>query len=246
MLVWHAAAPLGRTCRRAIFDRGGSRGRRAGRGRGDARVVRSRCRDAPRNGIMGGVQLLSPPQRALTTRTSSYGIAQNEPPLVGSSPKPRARHRARARTQHHSARRPHHGGARYRLPSEEGRRFLTPSLERDWADPLIIPGMYEVVARLDRALDAHEAIAVFGDFDVDGITSTCLLTEALRALGGNVTPFIPASLRRGLRTHRGRARPRHRRLRARRHRDGGQRHRRPRRGCLPHGARHRPRGDRPP
>ena len=74
---------------------------------------------------------------------------------------------------------------------EEGRRFLTPSLERDWADPLIIPGMYEVVARLDRALDAHEAIAVFGDFDVDGITSTCLLTEALRALGGNVTPFIP-------------------------------------------------------
>ena len=53
---------------------------------------------------------------------------------------------------------------------EEGRRFLTPSLERDWADPLIIPGMYEVVARLDRALDAHEAIAVFGDFDVDGIT----------------------------------------------------------------------------
>ena len=74
---------------------------------------------------------------------------------------------------------------------EEGRLFLTPSLERDWADPLIIPGMDEAAARVERALDSHETIAVFGDFDVDGITSTCLLTEALRALGGEVHPFIP-------------------------------------------------------
>ena len=74
---------------------------------------------------------------------------------------------------------------------EEGRLFLTPSLERDWADPAIIPGMAEVADRIERALDECESIAVFGDFDVDGITSTCLLTEALRALGGNVTPFIP-------------------------------------------------------
>lgn len=73
----------------------------------------------------------------------------------------------------------------------EGRLFLTPSLERDWADPLLIPGMSEVADRIERALDAHESIAVFGDFDVDGITSTCLLTEALRALGGTVFPFIP-------------------------------------------------------
>ena len=73
----------------------------------------------------------------------------------------------------------------------EGRLFLTPSLERDWADPLLIPGMSEVADRVGRALDAHESIAVFGDFDVDGITSTCLLTEALRALGGTVFPFIP-------------------------------------------------------
>ena len=75
--------------------------------------------------------------------------------------------------------------------AEEGRLFLTPSLERDWADPLIIPGMAEVAARVERAVRDGEVIAVFGDFDVDGITSTCLLTEALRQLGACVHPFIP-------------------------------------------------------
>lgn len=74
---------------------------------------------------------------------------------------------------------------------EEGRLFLTPSLERDWEDPSIIPGLVEVADRVASALAAGESIAVFGDFDVDGITSTCLLTEALRALGGCVHPFIP-------------------------------------------------------
>lgn len=74
---------------------------------------------------------------------------------------------------------------------EEGGLFLSPSLERDWADPLIIPGMAEVAARVERAVRDGEVIAVFGDFDVDGITSTCLLTEALRQLGAQVHPFIP-------------------------------------------------------
>ena len=74
---------------------------------------------------------------------------------------------------------------------EEGRLFLTPSLERDWADPLVIPGMAEVADRIQAALAANETIAVFGDFDVDGITSTTLLTEALRELGGRAHPFIP-------------------------------------------------------
>ena len=74
---------------------------------------------------------------------------------------------------------------------EEGRLFLTPSLERDWADPLSIPGMSEVADRVERAVRDGESIAVFGDFDVDGITSTCLLTEALRTFGARVHPFIP-------------------------------------------------------
>ena len=74
---------------------------------------------------------------------------------------------------------------------KEGQLFLTPSLDRDWADPLIIPGMSVVADRVERAIRNHERIAVFGDFDVDGITSTCLLTEALRMFGADVTPFIP-------------------------------------------------------
>ena len=74
---------------------------------------------------------------------------------------------------------------------EQGHLFLTPSLKRDWADPLSIPGMSAVADRVEAALRTGERMAVFGDFDVDGITSTCLLTEALRELGGAVEPFIP-------------------------------------------------------
>lgn len=69
--------------------------------------------------------------------------------------------------------------------------FLHPSLDRDWRAPSLIPGLDQVVDRLARALDAGEKIAVFGDFDVDGISATCLLTTALRRLGGEVVPFIP-------------------------------------------------------
>ena len=74
---------------------------------------------------------------------------------------------------------------------EEGKLFLTPSLERDWASPALIPGLAEVADRVEAAVRAGEVIAVFGDFDVDGITSTCLLTEALQHLGATVRPFIP-------------------------------------------------------
>ena len=74
---------------------------------------------------------------------------------------------------------------------EEARLFLTPSLERDWVDPFEIPGMAEAAERVYEAIVLGERIAVFGDFDVDGITSTCLLTQALRALGASAWPFIP-------------------------------------------------------
>ncbi len=74
---------------------------------------------------------------------------------------------------------------------EEAKRFLEPSLSRDWEDPSCIPGLSDVVQRIERALDEKECIAVFGDFDVDGISATCLMTSVLRELGGNVMPFIP-------------------------------------------------------
>ncbi|MBQ6395513.1 MAG: DHH family phosphoesterase, partial [Atopobiaceae bacterium] len=70
-------------------------------------------------------------------------------------------------------------------------RFLHPSLEDDWLDPEGIPGLMAVADRVEQAIRTHEEMAVFGDFDVDGMTSTALLTLALRHLGGNVHPFIP-------------------------------------------------------
>ena len=81
--------------------------------------------------------------------------------------------------------------ARGLVDVEDARAFLSPSLERDWADPLAIPGMREAADRVEQAVSGHEAIAVFGDFDVDGMSSTCLLTLALRRLGAEVHPFIP-------------------------------------------------------
>ena len=81
--------------------------------------------------------------------------------------------------------------ARGLVDVEDARAFLSPSLERDWADPLAIPGMREAADRVEKAVTGHEAIAVFGDFDVDGMSSTCLLTLALRRLGAEVHPFIP-------------------------------------------------------
>ena len=74
----------------------------------------------------------------------------------------------------------------------EAERFLTPSLDRDWLDPYIIPGLSEVVDALEAAVKRGDHILVFGDFDLDGISATATLTRGLRALGAaKVTPFIP-------------------------------------------------------
>ena len=51
--------------------------------------------------------------------------------------------------------------------------------------------MDKAVARVQRALSGGERIAVFGDYDVDGITATCLLTDYLRRRGGDVVMHIP-------------------------------------------------------
>lgn len=74
---------------------------------------------------------------------------------------------------------------------EAALEFITPQLDRDWLDPYIIPGMEGVVEALDAALAEHKHIVVFGDFDLDGISATAVLTRGLRALGGRATPFIP-------------------------------------------------------
>ena len=58
-------------------------------------------------------------------------------------------------------------------------------------NPFLLRDMDRAVARIRRGLDGREVIAVYGDYDVDGITSTCLLTEYLREQGGRVVSYIP-------------------------------------------------------
>ena len=74
---------------------------------------------------------------------------------------------------------------------EEAEAFLNPDLDRDWLDPYMIPGMSAVVDRLEVAVRERRHVVVYGDFDVDGISATAVLTRGLRALGGWATPFIP-------------------------------------------------------
>ena len=78
----------------------------------------------------------------------------------------------------------------------EATRFLNPSLEH-LHDPFKLADMSRAVERLERALAQHERIAIHGDYDVDGITSTVILRRALEMLGGDVVHFIPERLRDG-------------------------------------------------
>jgi single-stranded-DNA-specific exonuclease len=75
-------------------------------------------------------------------------------------------------------------------------RFLKPSLDH-LLDPMGLADMDRAVDRLLRAIANGEPIAVHGDYDVDGITSTVMLRRALEMLGGKVTHFIPERLRDG-------------------------------------------------
>ena len=63
--------------------------------------------------------------------------------------------------------------------------------------PFLMRDMDKAVARIDRALTGGETIAVFGDYDVDGITSTCLLTDYLRSRGAAVLMHIPRRIEEG-------------------------------------------------
>lgn len=75
-------------------------------------------------------------------------------------------------------------------------RFLQPRLS-DLGDPFLMPNLGAAVDRIWLALDREESIVVFGDYDVDGITSTALLVQVLRQMGGKVQPFLPHRMEEG-------------------------------------------------
>lgn len=69
--------------------------------------------------------------------------------------------------------------------------------DRLQGDPFLLPDMPQAVGRIYRALLSGEKIAVYGDFDADGITATALLVQGLSALGSRVIPYIPHRLHEG-------------------------------------------------
>ena len=86
------------------------------------------------------------------------------------------------------------------------RGYTTPEAAKEFLDadiplidPFLLKDMDKTVERVRLALRRHERIVVFGDYDVDGITATTLLTDFLRWKGGRdcCTPYIPGRLEEG-------------------------------------------------
>jgi single-stranded-DNA-specific exonuclease len=72
-------------------------------------------------------------------------------------------------------------------------------LSNRWSEPDVfdLPDMDRAVDVLIRAVKRQEKIAVYGDFDADGVTATALLVRTLRALGADVMPYIPKRVEEG-------------------------------------------------
>ena len=75
--------------------------------------------------------------------------------------------------------------------------YLNPSLKHDLPDPSVVLDMDRAAARLAGAVQAGEKIAIFGDYDVDGATSSALLSRFLRAVGSEPVVYIPDRLSEG-------------------------------------------------
>jgi single-stranded-DNA-specific exonuclease len=80
--------------------------------------------------------------------------------------------------------------------AEAAHDFLDPQLSQ-LHDPFRLAGMHAAVDRLLGAIARKEAIAIHGDYDVDGITSTVMLRRALEILGADVSHFVPERVRDG-------------------------------------------------
>jgi single-stranded-DNA-specific exonuclease len=73
---------------------------------------------------------------------------------------------------------------------EDISNFLQPRL-KNLADPFLLPNMAAAVERLFQARERKEPLVIFGDYDVDGVTSTTLLLEVLNKLGWQANFYLP-------------------------------------------------------
>ncbi|MCK6452908.1 MAG: single-stranded-DNA-specific exonuclease RecJ [Alphaproteobacteria bacterium] len=79
----------------------------------------------------------------------------------------------------------------------EAEAFLDPTLRRLLPDPSHLKDMDQAVERLVRAIQRDEAVAVFGDYDVDGATSSALIRRFFAAVGARLAVYIPDRLKEG-------------------------------------------------
>jgi single-stranded-DNA-specific exonuclease len=79
---------------------------------------------------------------------------------------------------------------------EQVRAFLEPRLQ-SLSDPFLLTDLRRAAERLQKAIVGHERIVIFGDYDVDGITSTALLARMLRKLGAEAATFLPLRMEEG-------------------------------------------------
>lgn len=80
--------------------------------------------------------------------------------------------------------------------ADEAKSFLRPRLDQ-LHDPNLLADGRRAAERIARAIRSDEVILIHGDYDVDGICATALLTRWLRTLGADVVPFVPHRLRDG-------------------------------------------------
>jgi single-stranded-DNA-specific exonuclease len=76
------------------------------------------------------------------------------------------------------------------IPEDKIESFLHPKL-RDLADPFLIPDMQLAVDRILQAIDQNQTVCIYGDYDVDGVTSITVLSKILKGYGIQPRTFIP-------------------------------------------------------
>ncbi len=75
--------------------------------------------------------------------------------------------------------------------------FLNPDYQKGFYDPFLMKDMTRAVQRIKKAIDSHERIIIFGDYDVDGISGTAILCQTLKACGANVSYRLPHRVKDG-------------------------------------------------
>ena len=80
---------------------------------------------------------------------------------------------------------------------QKARNFINPSLAYDWSDPQKIENLQAIAQRLKVAILANKRICIFGDYDVDGITASAIMSNALSALGNQAQVVLPLRMGEG-------------------------------------------------